>query len=777
MYIMEHGYDEDVSLNQFLIFLCKHYENSFYEAIQNEWLICIPREGSFSKNIYSELDINDHILKPRADSNLNFDTLSGHQVSINNKTIKCNVENKTRTVNILFIETCYTEDGLSYKIICIDGPLTSSSTVEDIIVIKSVRDCSIFLYSKNNKVLLKDLRFMIDTFLVSNDFSNMHIDEKKKKINILYKKCFKRACDYFKHRGNFFRDNIKLVIEYYILNKLYTTLITDVNIYVANEDAMLNKLIQNYSNVQLDLEVDKDTEVVIPSARCELSKLNIHKSIIGKYKCLKDTFLMLSNGNEHFSVDNLLNALVNLILHCKISNWNAQIHFMKHFTMSGIKEYDDNFYLTCLEAAIEHIKTYNFKIELYINSNDSKFNNLYNLIRNGDYQKIKELLNYVKSQKSNLMCHPLCECDSCMKQIQMQPIVCVNFKDDQGLTPLHIAAFYGNPLVIELLLKYESDINALDNFMRTPVHYAALRGHQNALLFLLHNKAIMSGDNEGNTPLHLCCLNSHEACVKALLYFMEFSDLNFDINVQNNQGNTSLHLCFKWGYSNIVEILLEHKGDPTLCNRRGQTCLDCAHNLKMINMFSALKKNSIECVRKRSVEVINLQRVIDKILTAITDGDIRLAQYYLKIEDENHCTNECMFVNSANIKGYTPLHIAAMYGQNSILNMLIKHGADINAETNSDKFTPLHLAVQNFMHKSIIILLSTKKCDINKQDSSGSSALHYACSNGCNVDIIVLLLKNGGDLGVINNMFTSALDILNKNSELRQMVLMKQKVH
>lgn len=763
---MDHCYDENVLFNQFLTSLCKSYQEIFYKAVENGWPICVPREGSFSKNEYLEKDFNDHILTPSKCSDFKFTTVSGHDISVDNHLIKCQYGNKTNSVAILFIETCYTEDNQSYKVLCIDGPLTSVSMLEDIIIIKSVQDCLNFLYSKSNKLLLRDLRCLMDDFVLTNDYINMSIDVKKKSMENLYNICLKKASCHIKRSNIFFQNNIKLAIEYYIQNKLYNILMDNINVLVAEEDAKLNKLLQNYSSAMIDIELDLEVKTVIPNARCELSKLYVHKTIVGKFKCLKDTFLKLSNGNKNFTVDNLLSALIHLVIHCKIPNWNAQIYFMKHFVINNIKDFDDNFYLTSLEAAIEYIKVHNFNLKLFTNFQDSNFGTFYNDISKGEYYKVKETLEYVKIQKCSLKCHPLCECDSCMKEVLKEPAVCVKYKDEQGLTPLHIAAFYGYPLIIELLLEYGSDINAVDNFSRTPAHYAALRGQQNALLFLLHNKALIIGDNEGNTPLHVCCLNGHDACVKALLYFMEFSDSKFDKNIQNNQGDTPLHLSFKWGYSNIVQILIEQDGDPLVRNRRGQTCFDCAHDYKMIETFSVLKKNNIERVRRSSVEITSQPKMIGKIITAISDGDIRLVQYYLGIDDENLNVTKLVDVNYYNHKGYTPLHVAVVYGQADIVKILICYGADINSLTTSEKYTALHLAVKNKMCEIVDILLDSEKCDLNKQDHYGNGVLHYACSIG-DANLIIKLLEHGADLGIINKSFTSALDILNENSELR----------
>lgn len=763
---MDNCYDEDVLFNQFLMSFCKSSADTFYKAVENGWPLCVPREGSFSKENYSEKDFYDHVLIPSKGSDLKFTTISGYDVSVDNRMVKCQYDSKVNTVDILFIETCYTEDNHSYKVICIDGPLTSATMSEDIVVIKSVQDCLNFLYSKTNRLLLRDLRCLMDNFLLSYDYINASIDVQKKSMENLYIKCLKKASSHMKISNSFFQNNIKLVVEYYIQNKFYNVLMNNINILVTNEDAKLNKLIRNYSSGMLDLEVDQEVEAAIPSARCELSKLYSHRTIIGKFKCLKDTFLKLSNRNVNFTVDNLLNALVHLVIHCKIPNWNAQIYYMKHFIISDIKDFNDNFYLTSLEAAIEHIKIHNFNIELSTNFNDTNYGTFYNYICKGNYNKIKETMEYIKVQQCSTKCHPLCECDSCMKEVLKEPTVCVKYKDEQGLTPLHVAAFYGHPLIIELLLQYGSDINALDNFSRTPAHYAALRGQQNALLFLLHNNALMNGDNEGNTPLHLCCLNGHDACVKALLYFMEFSDSELNINVQNNQGETPLHLSFKWAYCDIVQILIEQDADPLVCNRRGQTCYDCAHNSKMVEMFSAYKRESVERVRRTSVEVTSQDKIIGKIITAIADSDIRLVQHYLGIGDENQNVNNYVDVNCHNNQGFTPLQMAVIYGQTDIVKMLIEYGADVSLMTSSKNYTALHLAVQNNMNEIVVLLLNSEKCDPNKQDYCGNSALHYACSMG-NADVISILLKHGADLGIINKKFISALDLLNKNPELR----------
>lgn len=44
-------------------------------------------------------------------------------------------------------------------------------------------------------------------------------------------------------------------------------------------------------------------------------------------------------------------------------------------------------------------------------------------------------------------------------------------------TPLHLACLHGHLAVVKLLVRALADINALDDDLNTPLHYAAMNGH------------------------------------------------------------------------------------------------------------------------------------------------------------------------------------------------------------------------------------------------------------------------------------------------------------
>ncbi|XP_015270298.1 PREDICTED: ankyrin repeat domain-containing protein 27 [Gekko japonicus] len=79
-------------------------------------------------------------------------------------------------------------------------------------------------------------------------------------------------------------------------------------------------------------------------------------------------------------------------------------------------------------------------------------------------------------------------------------------------------------------------------------------------------------------------------------------------------------------------------------------------------------------------------------------------------------------------RGFTPLHIAAICGQASLIDLLVSKGAVVNA-TDYHGSTPLHLACQKG-YQNVTLLLLHYKGSTEIQDNNGNTALHLACTYG-----------------------------------------------
>ena len=96
---------------------------------------------------------------------------------------------------------------------------------------------------------------------------------------------------------------------------------------------------------------------------------------------------------------------------------------------------------------------------------------------------------------------------------------------------------------------------------------------------------------------------------------------------------------------------------------------------------------------------------------------------------------------------YTPLCIAAAFGNLDIMSCLLENGDDINAAIRTG-LTPLMLAVQKY-HSNAVNYLLEQGADVNLQDMAGYTALHTAAACG-NYNALRSLIYYGADVNARN---------------------------
>ncbi len=101
----------------------------------------------------------------------------------------------------------------------------------------------------------------------------------------------------------------------------------------------------------------------------------------------------------------------------------------------------------------------------------------------------------------------------------------VNSQDGKGRTPLHIACYRGDVVLVDLFLKENADVTMYYDsrgwwwrYGTTALHEAAQQGHDTIVTMLLdHEAAINAQDASGRTSLHLAVIHGHEKAVEVLL--------------------------------------------------------------------------------------------------------------------------------------------------------------------------------------------------------------------------------------------------------------------
>lgn len=153
----------------------------------------------------------------------------------------------------------------------------------------------------------------------------------------------------------------------------------------------------------------------------------------------------------------------------------------------------------------------------------------------------------------------------------------VNALDKRGESPLH--ALLARPAqgkeaedaraaLLKLLLQRGAAVDGRDGFGKTPLHYAAMRGHGRAASVLLEAGAdVNAADQLGRTPLHDAAAYDQIKVMGLLI------DAKAVVDARNAAGETPLHAAMHRDRSKAATYLVEHGANVNAVDAHGQTPL------------------------------------------------------------------------------------------------------------------------------------------------------------------------------------------------------------
>jgi ankyrin repeat protein len=147
-----------------------------------------------------------------------------------------------------------------------------------------------------------------------------------------------------------------------------------------------------------------------------------------------------------------------------------------------------------------------------------------------------------------------------------------DLEDSFGRTPLSWAAQRGHIVVVQQLLGKGAEADPVDTFGRTPLSWAAENGHVQVVQKLLEegaNPDLKDGNND-ITPLSHAAFNRHVAMVQLLI--LEGADPE----AEDRDGRTPLSWAAECGQSEVIQELFENGADPESVDNDGRTPLSCA---------------------------------------------------------------------------------------------------------------------------------------------------------------------------------------------------------
>jgi cytohesin len=295
----------------------------------------------------------------------------------------------------------------------------------------------------------------------------------------------------------------------------------------------------------------------------------------------------------------------------------------------------------------------------------------------------------------------------------------VNAIDRDGVSPLHLAAMFGNAPLASLLIASGAKVNVKDSTNRTPIGLACRSGSPGAVAAIL--KAGILGDDSVNAELVQAAFAGRDDIVRQLL------DAGFDVNSRDAHDNTPLHKAVLGNRHSVVELLLSNGADVAAANSRGRTALHLAAS-----------GGSVQCANKllEAGGEVDVQDDEERspLHVACECGTAAVVELLLSCQAN---------FNSCDANGASPLHLAAAAGQRACVDLLVARGASPDGEDDRRK-TALHHAVE---HADIVeLFVEQLSADVDARDSDGCTPLVDAL-RGSHEQTVRLLVMHGGTLG------------------------------
>ena len=131
----------------------------------------------------------------------------------------------------------------------------------------------------------------------------------------------------------------------------------------------------------------------------------------------------------------------------------------------------------------------------------------------------------------------------------------VNAAGPDGWLPLHLAAHFGHPDVVELLLARGADVHARSkNSMANTALHAALAGRDRKSVEVLlgHGADVNARQHGGFTALHAAALHGDTELVRLLIAH------GADVSIRADSDQTALAMALQKGHQAAVELLRQH---------------------------------------------------------------------------------------------------------------------------------------------------------------------------------------------------------------------------
>ncbi|XP_040217965.1 ankyrin-3 isoform X24 [Rana temporaria] len=315
----------------------------------------------------------------------------------------------------------------------------------------------------------------------------------------------------------------------------------------------------------------------------------------------------------------------------------------------------------------------------------------------------------------------------------------INVCNQNGLNALHLASKEGHVEIVSELIQRGADVDASTKKGNTALHIASLAGQAVVVKVLVTNGANVNAQSQnGFTPLYMAAQENHLDVVKFLL------DNGASQSLATEDGFTPLAVALQQGHDQVVSLLLEN-------DTKGKVRLPALHIAarKDDTKAAALLLQNDHNADVESKMVVN--RTTESGFTPL-----HIAAHYGNINVATLLLSRGAAVDFTARNDITPLHVASKRGNGNMVKLLLDRGAKIDAKTR-DGLTPLHCGARSG-HEQVVEMLLDRGAPILSKTKNGLSPLHMA-TQGDHLNCVQLLLLHNVPVDDVTNDYLTALHV------------------
>ncbi|KAF5666963.1 ankyrin protein [Fusarium denticulatum] len=341
----------------------------------------------------------------------------------------------------------------------------------------------------------------------------------------------------------------------------------------------------------------------------------------------------------------------------------------------------------------------------------------------------------------------------------------IDLPDNDGSTPLILAAVRGHCRSVRALLKAGAKVDAVDPWNQTALFTAVDVGAVDVVRTLLEFGADPNISSiNGHSPLALATGKNSSEMVELLLEF------SADLDAPAFDGKPIPFLASWMGSTDALEILVRHIDVDQVWRNERLIHMACFKGWKgVVGKLIEKHANLNDPPRdlpKASPVALAVESGHSDILRALLAAGAAVecpvkgmsSPLHIAVAAQNLLGCELLLdagcqVNAEDKYGSTALSIAADLNDLDMVECLVSHGAD---PSRPDYETPLHIAVDWGNLEMVEIILSSRLfSDIDAKGEKEYAALGIAATTG-RLDIVSMLLDHGADPNMRNGPHNSS---------------------